>query len=87
MQYKKMAIQMAAANECADTIYKQLVSIAGLFGHAFFGFKATKQERQKLNYLWKLALSVSYASEYHFTNGTCDNVEHLPTGERKFSKI
>ena len=88
MKYKKVAVQMAKDNNSADMIYRELASIAGLFGNAFFGFRSTRQERAKLHYLWNLSFSVAHQSEYHFGNdGQCDNVEFLPNGERKFSKI
>lgn len=42
--------------EQADGNYRALVSQAGLFGQAFFGHKATKDQRRQLNRLWKRAM-------------------------------
>lgn len=37
----------------ADAIYARLVSEAGLYGPAFFGWKATPQQRAALRALWR----------------------------------
>jgi hypothetical protein len=36
-------------------VYERLVSQAGLFGYAFFGWRADKAQRRTLNALWELA--------------------------------
>lgn len=38
-----------------DSKYERLVALAGLYGKAFFGHKATRRERAILNRLWKEA--------------------------------
>lgn len=43
----------------ADIIYERLVAWAGLYGKAFFGHKATKEERKTLNILWKASLAIA----------------------------
>lgn len=77
MKYKKVAVQMAKDNNSADTIYRRLVGIAGLFGNAFFGFRSTKQERAKLRYLWNLSLNVAQRSEYQFEGSACINTSNF----------
>lgn len=39
-----------------DSIYERLVCEAKLYGHAFFGWKKTKAQREKLARLWRKAL-------------------------------
>lgn len=38
-----------------DQWYEMLVMQAGLYGQAFFGWKADKVQQRTLNALWKLA--------------------------------
>lgn len=43
----------------ADTIYRELVGDANLFGQAFFGHKKTSAQAAKLNRLWVKALKIA----------------------------
>ena len=36
-----------------DTIYELLVSYAGLYCIAFFGYKGTATQKRRLRYIWK----------------------------------
>lgn len=45
-------------------IYERLVSQEGLFTKAFFGEKASRVERRKLNRLWHRALRLADGSRH-----------------------
>lgn len=54
MTIKKRLSQMA--NISRDGKYEYLAGFFGLYHIAFFGHKATKQQRAKLRYLWKCVM-------------------------------
>lgn len=39
----------------ADEIYRKLAANEGLYGKAFYGHKASKAEKRRLEQLWKFA--------------------------------
>jgi len=41
------------AHATPDTIYRYISASENLFCIAFFGHKGTKQQRARLNYIWK----------------------------------
>ena len=47
------------AARCVDLIYQFLAGDAGLFGHAFFGWRRTKTQAQRLRRLRARALRIS----------------------------
>lgn len=50
------------AARCADLTYQFLAGDAGLFCKAFFGWRKTKAEAQRLRRLWARARRISEAS-------------------------
>jgi len=46
-------------NETCDDAYYRIAGEQSLYGAAFFGHKAPKKDKQKLNYIWKQLLKLA----------------------------
>ena len=51
MRYNEIA-RLKGQGKTNDEIYEIGICSLSLFGNAFFGFKSTKAEKQKMNRLW-----------------------------------
>jgi len=52
----KRIVDLKKQGKSNDEIYELAVGNISLYGQAFFGFKATKAEKQKMNRLWSRIL-------------------------------
>lgn len=55
---KEYILHLKACNISRDSAYQLVAGSLGLYNKAFFGHKATRSERAKLNQAWKMILKL-----------------------------